>query len=99
MGEISSKVGLDRANLSRYLSILGELGLVVRDLPVTDRRPDKSRKGVYRIADPFVATWYAFVHPLRDSLERGETRKVMQDRVIPRLPQYLGRPSKPCGRT
>ena len=97
-GEMSSKVGLDRANLSRYLSILGELGLVVRDVPVTERRPDKSRKGLYRIADPFVATWYAFVHPLRDRIERGETRQVMRERVIPRLPQYLGLAVEPVWR-
>jgi len=71
-GEISSKVGLDRANLTRYLAVLGELGLVEREVPVTEPRPEKSRKGLYRVSDPFVATWYALVHPLRDLLETGE---------------------------
>lgn len=88
-GEIASKVGLDRANLSRYLSVLTDLGLVVRDVPVTERVPDKSRRGLYRIVDPFVATWYALVHPHRDRLERGEAEAVMQSQVEPKLPHFL----------
>jgi hypothetical protein len=94
-GEISSKVGLDRANLSRYLVTLAELGLVERQVPVTERTPDKSRKGVYRIADPFVSTWYAFVHPYRDQLERGQSRQVLDQEVRPRLGAWLGRAVEP----
>jgi AAA+ ATPase superfamily predicted ATPase len=98
-GEISSKVGLDRSNLSRYLGILGDLGLVVREVPVTERRPAKSRRGLYAIADPFVATWYAFVHPLRDRLERGETGRAMSESVVPSLPRYLGNAVEPVWRS
>lgn len=71
-GEISSKVGLDRANLTRYLGILGDLGLVEREVPVLERHPDKSRKGLYRVSDPFTATWFALVHPFRNLLETGD---------------------------
>ena len=85
-GEISSKVGLDRANLTRYLAVLDALGLVTREVPVTERRPDKSRKGLYRIAEPFVATWFALVHPFRDLLETGEI-----DRAWPRVEERLKR--------
>jgi AAA+ ATPase superfamily predicted ATPase len=88
-GEISSKTGLDRASLSRYLSILIDLGLVEREVPVTEPHPDKSRKGLYRICDPFVATWFRFVHPNRDRLERGLVDQVMATEVRPRLHQYL----------
>ncbi len=94
-GEISSKVGLDRSNLSRYLATLSELGLIEREVPVTERQPDKSRKGLYRIADPFVATWFAFVHPNRGLLERGRAREVLDSRVRPFLPTHLGRAVEP----
>lgn len=90
-GEISSKVGLDRANLSRYLGTLVELGLVRRETPVTEVSADKSRKGLYRIVDPFVATWFAYVHPNRDRLERGRSAEVMEQQVRPTLPVRLGR--------
>ncbi|MBM4395333.1 MAG: ATP-binding protein [Deltaproteobacteria bacterium] len=83
-GEISSKVGLDRANLTRYLSVLHDLGLVEREVPVTEALPDRSRKGLYRVSDPFTATWFALVHPFRDQLETGAL-----DRAWPRIRERL----------
>jgi hypothetical protein len=94
-GEISSKVGLDRANLTRYLSVLADLGLVEREVPVTERTPERSRKGLYRIVDPFVAAWFAFVHPNRDALERGLVEQVLEYDVKPRLPLYLSHAVEP----
>ncbi len=92
-GEICSKAGLDRANLSRYLGTLSELGLVEREVPVTERKPDKSRNGLYRISDPFVATWFAFVHPYRDAIERGgpgpETMREILARVRDSMPRAV----------
>jgi AAA+ ATPase superfamily predicted ATPase len=94
-GEISSKVGLDRSNLSRYLATLAELGLVEREVPITEPRPDKSRRGLYRLSDPFLATWFAFVLPHRTLLERGRVEEVMTRRVRPRLASHLGRAVEP----
>jgi hypothetical protein len=88
-GEISSKVGLDRANLTRYLGVLIDLGLVEREVPVTEPQPDKSRKGLYRIADPFVSTWFSLVHPFRDALERGDAHAVLERDIVPRLERLL----------
>lgn len=88
-GEISSKVGLDRANLTRYLSTLNDLGLVVREVPVTEPNPDKSRKGLYFIADPFIATWFALVAPFRDVIERGALDAHFDGEVLPRINRLL----------
>lgn len=91
-GEISSKVGLDRANLTRYLAILSDLGLVEREVPITEPLPDKSRKGLYRIRDPFVGTWYALVHPFRDLLESGAIDRawpLVQERLARRIPHAI----------
>ena len=88
-GEISSKVGLDRANLTRYLAVLDALGLVEREVPVTEPHPDKSRKGLYRVADPFVSTWFSLVHPFRDLLETGDLDKAwpeVQERLTRGMP-------------
>lgn len=97
-GEISSKTGLERANLSRYLSILQDLGLVEREVPVTERHPEKSRKGLYRIADPFLATWYRFVHPHRDRLERGLMEEVVEQEIAPQLHHVLSLAVEPVVR-
>ena len=97
-GEISSKVGLEKANLSRYLATLAELGFVEREVPVTEPNPAKSRKGRYRIADPFLATWYAWVHPHRDRLERGFVDEVVERHLRPGLPRWLGEQVEPVVR-
>ena len=97
-GEISSKVGLDRANLTRYLAVLAELGLLEREVSVTEMQPEKSRKGLYRIADPFLSTWFSFVHPHRDLIERGLGDAVYRDLVLPRLHDFLSRAVEPVVR-
>ena len=93
-GEISSKVGLDRANLTRYLAVLIDLGLVEREVPVTERAPERSRKGLYRISDPFVATWFTFVHPNRDALERGRVEEVLKE-IRPRIALHVSKAVEP----
>jgi len=48
-------------DLSRPLQRLTELDLIARDLPFdADAR---GKKSLYRIADPFLDFWYAFVRP------------------------------------
>lgn len=87
-GEISSKTGLDRANLTRYLSELIEVGLLRREVPVTQRMPDKSRLGLYKFADPFTRFWFRFVHAHRDRLEMGDTDTVLDGHILPSLDAF-----------
>jgi len=96
-GEISSKVGLDRANLTRYLSVLSDLGLVEREVSVLTPNPDKSRKGLYRVSDPFASAWFALVHPFRDRLERGRVAEVLPE-VLDRLAAHLPHAIEPVVR-
>lgn len=93
--ELSSKTGLDKAHLTRYLSILADLGIIEREVPVTEPHPEKSRRGVYRVLDPFVAFWYRFVFPNRDRLELGETDLVLREDVRPALDAYISRVIEP----
>ncbi|MBI4026113.1 MAG: ATP-binding protein [Verrucomicrobia bacterium] len=93
--ELSSKTGLDKAHLTRYLAILIDLGVIEREVPVTEIHPDKSRRGLYRIADPFISFWYRFVFPNRDRLELGETEQVLRHDVQPSLDEYIARTVEP----
>ncbi len=61
----------DRTTVVRYLDTLREMGLVERRLPITETAPHKSRKGSYRIRDPFICFWFRFVFPNRSDLETG----------------------------
>ncbi len=93
--ELSSKTGLDKAHLTRYIAILADLGIMEREVPVTEVRPEKSRKGCYRMSDPFVAFWYRFVFPHRDRLELGEAKAVLDREVAPVLDGYFSRIVEP----
>ncbi|MDY0003957.1 MAG: ATP-binding protein [Polyangia bacterium] len=94
-GELSSKTGLERANLTRYLAQLDTLGLLRREVPVTEPKPHKSRKGIYRIADPFVGFWYRFVYPNLDRLELGDAGVVLDSVVKPALPHFISQAIEP----
>lgn len=88
-GELSSKTGLDGGHLTGYLATLAELGLVRREVPVTEPRPEKSKRGRYQIADPFVRFWYRFVYPNLSRLEVGEVDGVLDEIVAKQLHDYI----------
>jgi len=78
LNEISQATGMERGPASRYLAILQDLHLVERRVPVTERQPDKSRRGIYRLRDPFLAFWFRFVAPHFSTLEVGYTAPIAQ---------------------
>lgn len=88
--EISSKTGLDRGHATRYLTTLAELGLVEREVPVTERHPEKSKKGRYRIADNFIRFWYSFVFPNLTRLEANDAESVLTEAITPEFDSYVG---------
>ena len=44
---------------------------------MTEKNPEKSKKGLYRITDNFIRFWFRFVHPYRSYLEIENTELVM----------------------
>ena len=90
LNEISQRVGLDATNANKYLSVLRELGLVKRETPVTDRAPQKSKKGLYKIADNYVKFWFRFVLPNRSLIESGNADLVYEEMIAPNLSHYMG---------
>lgn len=67
---IAEKAGIDQSASGAYLRTLTNLGIVERVVPFGEN-PDKSRKGRYRIADPFFAYWHRFVGPNAGLIETG----------------------------
>ncbi len=83
LSEIVNATGLSHPTITKYLAVLQDLGFVEREVPVTEKRPEKSKKGLYRIVDPFVHFWMEFVLAQRGLLETGRiddaTRRVHQE--------------------
>jgi hypothetical protein len=89
-GEIANDTGLGKNVLHKYLHVLEDLQLVERDVPITEKMPQKSRRSLYGLQDPFVAFWFACGYPHVSDLELGETRPALR-RVRDLLPLLLGR--------
>lgn len=91
LNEISQAAGVGgAATTARYLDILQELRLVRRVVPATETRPDKSKRGLYRITDAFLRFWFRYVHPHQGSLDLGLGDAVLAHRVQPTFDQFVG---------
>lgn len=89
-GKIANFVGIDSPNVSRYLATLNDLGLIERELPFGEN-PVHSRKGLWKIRDPFFAFWYRFVSPNIANIENGDGSIVANAKVFgPNLDAYIG---------
>ncbi|MBE0411154.1 MAG: ATP-binding protein, partial [Anaerolineales bacterium] len=56
LNEIKQATGIDGA--TAYLDTLQQLFLVKRRVPVTETQPHKSRRGIYRLRDPYLRFWF-----------------------------------------
>ena len=77
LSEIAANLGLKQTGLTKYLKVLMNLDLIEREVPITESAPEKSKSGLYRIKDNFIAFWFKFVYPYRSYLEKGETKYVL----------------------
>jgi hypothetical protein len=89
LAEIMNDTGFDKAHLSRYLDILRSLGFVEKEVPVTEKSPDKSRLGLCRVHDRFFSFWFKYVLPNRGRLEIGNADYVLKQ-IRETLAQHVG---------
>jgi len=77
LSEIINDTGFEKSLISRYLEILRGLRFVEKEVPVTEKYPDKSKLGLYRIHDRFLEFWFKYVFPNRGRLEIGRNKDVL----------------------
>ena len=77
LGNIAADLEVKRTNLAVYLKTLIDLGILEREVPVTEESPEKSRRGLYRIKDNFIEFWFRFVLPNKSFIESGHTDLAM----------------------
>ncbi len=78
MSEIVNETGFEKSLVARYLDILRSLRFVEKDVPVTEKQPEKSKQGLYRLHDKFFTFWFKYVFPNRSRLEIGNIDYVMK---------------------
>ncbi|WP_456327747.1 ATP-binding protein [Archaeoglobus sp.] len=87
LGEIVNETSLDKGLVGKYLSVLRELDVVRREIPITESY--KSRKGRYFINDFYFNFWFRFVYPNADLIESGNG-DLLLDIVTKDFDSYLG---------
>lgn len=78
LGKIASVLGVSQSAITKYLKTLQDLDIITREVPVTEKNPEKSKKGLYRITDNFISFWFKFVYPYRSYLEIENSGPVIE---------------------
>lgn len=79
LGKIAGVLGQETSALTPYLATLADLGFIEKRTPVTEKNPEKSRKGLYFIADNFTRFWFRYVYPYKGELELDNMQIVMDE--------------------
>ncbi|MDR1411348.1 MAG: ATP-binding protein, partial [Spirochaetaceae bacterium] len=78
LSQIAAALELKQSGISKYLNTLITLGILEREVPVTEENPEKSKKGLYRIKDNFLRFWFKFVFPRMGYIESGRAGEVLE---------------------
>jgi AAA+ ATPase superfamily predicted ATPase len=87
VGEITNQTGLDRGVVGKYLSVLIDLDMIRREIPITESW--KSRKGNYYIKDNFFNFWFRFIYPNLQHIEINPN--VVENIIKKEMNEYIGR--------
>jgi len=86
-GEILNKTSVDKSMLSKYASVLEDLGFIQRTQPIGII--PKPRKSQYTIADNYLNFWFKYIFPNKTELEAGNSATVL-NKIKKDYTVYLG---------
>lgn len=89
---ITKRVGRSGGALQRPLQWLEEMQVIARIVPVSEKNPQRSKRVLYRIIDPYVAFWHRTVVRLVNAGSLGlvEPARLWEEVVVPGLDDYMG---------
>jgi AAA+ ATPase superfamily predicted ATPase len=92
--DIARAIGKESAqSVAPQLETLRDLGLVAREVPITEKRLARSRNSLYFLADHYLNFWYRFVDPHRSLVAQGLGRRVWERSIAPKLSEFVSRPA------
>ena len=78
-----SKIGMtmeqDTSAITPYLKTLIDLGFVTKNVPITEKNPERSRKSLYYVSDNFIRFWFRYVYPFKGELELDNQQIVLDE--------------------
>lgn len=88
ISELGSLLELPANQLTRYIDLLRDLFLIYRETPVLEKNPQKSKKGFYQVADPFLRLWFGAIYPYESFLEFDQL-ELIEERLAPLLVNHI----------
>ncbi|MEK6893299.1 MAG: ATP-binding protein [Nanoarchaeota archaeon] len=89
--QIVNDTGLEKSFVNKYLSVLIDLQLVERRIPITEKSFSKSRNGIYLLRDNFFKFWFRFVFENQEYIEQEKQDKLLDEKIMPELNTFAGR--------
>lgn len=78
LSKIATALELKQTGLTKYLKTLIDLDILERECPITEKNPESSKQGLYRIKDNFMMFWFKFVFPNLNYIESGHAELAMK---------------------
>ena len=87
----AGRLELSGGSLTRPLEWLIGMGIVDRVVPITEKNPSRSKRAIYRVADPYLAFWHREIAPLvrRGSIGLAEPDQLWKI-LRPRIENHMG---------
>jgi hypothetical protein len=87
--EIINETGFEKNMVGKYLSVLTDLKITRREVPITEWGFEKSKKGMYLLEDHFFRFWFHYVYPNRSFIEEGQIEYVLDGKIKPSLDRFI----------
>ena len=85
--EIATKVGIEAPICAKYLKVLLNLGILVKETPITEKL---GKKTIYAIGDNFFRFWYRFVPQNTSAISAGKIDQIYEPVIKKYYPDYMG---------
>ena len=90
LGNIVNDTGLEKEKVTKYLSVLQQLQLIERRIPITEKHPEKFRKGIYVLRDQYFKFWFRFIFENTQYIEQNKPDLLLTEKITPELNQFIG---------
>ena len=90
-GQIVNDTGLEKSFVNKYLSVLIDLQLIERRVPITEKNSARSRNGIYLLKDNFFKFWFKFIFENQEYIEQEKQEKLADEKILPELNAFAGR--------
>ena len=87
LNEIATKCGIESNKCAKYLKSLMSLGIVKKEIPITET---SSKRSIYLLDDLMFRFWYRFVFPNMSGIVSGLGSAIYDFEVSDNLSAYMG---------